>query len=157
MKLFRYLIVAIFFCIPHCIKAQYSYITFLKDVTLSDLPVVGGKNASLGQMISALHSQNIRVPHGFAITVDGYARYIDYNNLSAQITHLTSTITDTNDLKNLKKISAQIRTLIEDGQVPTDLATEINSAYQQLSLQYNEDNCDVAVRSSATAEDLPDA
>ena len=104
-----------------------------------------------------MSSQGIRVPHGFAITIDGYASYIQYNNLAARITQLTSQITDTTDLKNLKKVSTEIRNLIENGQIPNDLAAEITQAYQELSQQYNEDYCDVAVRSSATAEDLPDA
>src|ERR1700761_4248780 len=69
-------------CVFNLTHGEYHYIRFLKDVTLSDIALVGGKNASLGQMISALSSQGIRVPHGFAITVDGYNRYISYNNLA---------------------------------------------------------------------------
>ncbi len=157
MKLLRAIACIIFFCIVHASKAEYQYITFLKDVSLSDIPLVGGKNASLGQMINSLTSQGIRVPNGFAITVDGYARYITYNNLTEKITDLTNQITDIDDLKNLKIISSAIRSLIENGIIPDDLADEITYAYQELSDQYNEAYCDVAVRSSATAEDLPDA
>jgi pyruvate, water dikinase len=156
---FSYQCMVIFFLILgyNTTQAEYHYITFFKDVTLSDVAVVGGKNASLGQMINALSSQGIRVPEGFAITVDVYNHYIEYNNLSSHIAQLTDSITDINDLKLLKKISSEIRTLIEKGNIPDDLAHEIASAYQELSLQYNEKFCDVAVRSSATAEDLPDA
>ncbi|HLC07396.1 MAG TPA: phosphoenolpyruvate synthase [Candidatus Babeliales bacterium] len=157
MKALRYFIAILLLCVFHCAQTQYRYITFLKDISLSDLPLVGGKNASLGQMINALSSEGIRVPHGFAVTVDGYARYINHNNLLTQITELTNHITDINDLKNLKKVSAEIRARIENGHIPTDLADEITQAYQDLSNQYNEQYCDVAVRSSATAEDLPDA
>lgn len=155
MKSLRYLVLLIF--TTTFIQGDYRYIAFLEDVTLSDIAHVGGKNASLGQMISGLSSQGIRVPHGFAVTVDGYARYIEHNNFSTQITELTNQITDITDLKNLKKISAEIRDLIENGQIPADLSNEIAQAYKELSLQYNENYCDVAVRSSATAEDLPDA
>jgi pyruvate,water dikinase len=77
--------------------------------------------------------------------------------LIPQIVKLTNQIVDTDDLKNLKNISAEIRNLIEHGKIPTDLADEINCAYQELSQQYTETDCDVAIRSSATAEDLPDA
>lgn len=157
MKCYKAYFIALLLILSHSIYTQYRYITFLKDVTLNDIPRVGGKNASLGQMISALSAQGIRVPHGFAVTVDGYNHYVNHNNLIPQIIKLTNRITDTNDLKNLKKISAEVRNLIELGEIPTDLADEISNAYQELSWQYNEIDCDVAIRSSATAEDLPDA
>lgn len=156
MKLSSYLIILLIHT-TSCLSAEYNYILFLKDVALSDIPLVGGKNASLGQMINALSSQGINVPHGFAITVDGYNRYINYNNIAPLIEDLINQITDIQDLKQLKNISAQIRTLIENGIIPSDLSQEIQRAYHELSQQYNEKNCDVAVRSSATAEDLPDA
>jgi pyruvate, water dikinase len=157
MKLLRYCAMLLLISAAHYAHGHYYYITFLKDVTLSDIERVGGKNASLGQMISALSAQGIRVPHGFAVTVDGYEHYIAHNNLASEISALISQLTDINNLKNLKKISAKIRALIENGEVPADLADEINQAYCELSQQYHEDYCDVAVRSSATAEDLPDA
>lgn len=154
--LMRSLVIISLLCISYT-SADYHYITFLKDVTLDDIARVGGKNASLGQMISALSNEKIRVPHGFAITVEGYLHYIDHNNLMPPINKLINRVTDTNDLKNLKKISAEIRDLIEQGEMPIDLGNEIQSAYRELSQQYNEVECDVAIRSSATAEDLPDA
>ncbi len=157
MQNVRYLILLLFLSTPEQIKPEYTYIKSLDDVTLADLPLVGGKNASLGQMINALSAEGIRVPHGFAVTVNGYARYIAYNNFAPQIAALINQISDTNDLKNLKKISTEIRELIENGEIPEDLSDEIEQAYQELSLQYNEIACDAAVRSSATAEDLPDA
>lgn len=157
MKALRYFLLLLFFSTPEETKPHYRYIRSLQDVKLSDLNLVGGKNASLGQMISALSSQGIRVPQGFAVTVDGYNAYMNYNNLTQQITNLANQITDMSDLKTLKNISEKIRALIEHGQIPPDLATEIYTAYQELSTYYNEEQCDVAVRSSATAEDLPDA
>src|SRR6266404_6931907 len=157
MKALRYFILLLFLSTPEQTKPEYRYIKSLQNVHLTDLPLVGGKNASLGQMINELSAQGIRVPHGFAITIDGYNAYMDYNNLTEQIANLTNQITDISDLKTLKKVSEEIRTLIEQGEIPTDLATEIYEAYQELSRYYHEDQCDVAVRSSATAEDLPDA
>lgn len=157
MKLLRYLAIILLISSLNFAYGEYRYIAFLHDVTLSDISRVGGKNASLGQMINALSNQGIRVPLGFAITVDGYDRYIAHNNLAVSITQLINQITDINDLKTLKIISTEIRHLIETGEVPADLATEITQAYKELSALYHEDNCDVAVRSSATAEDLPDA
>lgn len=157
MKTLHYFLLLLFLSMPEETKPHYRYIRSLQDVRLSDLNLVGGKNASLGQMIGALSSQGIRVPQGFAVTVDGYNLYMDTNNLTQQITSLTNQITDINDLKTLKQISEEIRSLIENGTVPTNLAQEIIEAYQELSLYYNEDYCDVAVRSSATAEDLPNA
>lgn len=157
MKTLRYLLLLLFLSTPEHTETNNLYIRSLADVRLSDLNSVGGKNASLGQMISSLSEQGIRVPQGFAVTVDGYARYMNYNNLTTQITNLTNQITDINDLKSLKKVSEEIRTLIENGTIPTDLHDAICAAYQNLSNHYHEENCDVAVRSSATAEDLPNA
>src|SRR5579863_4551789 len=157
MKALRYTILLLFLSTPEQTKPEYRYIKALNNVDLSDLNLVGGKNASLGQMINALSAQGIRVPQGFAITVDGYNTYMNYNNLTEQITNLANQIIDTSDLKMLKKVSEDIRSLIERGSVPKDLAEEICHAYQQLSTYYHEEQCDVAVRSSATAEDLPDA
>lgn len=157
MHRLRYSILLLFLSTPEETKSEYRYIKALQNVTLSDIALVGGKNASLGQMINALSSQGIRVPQGFAITVDGYNTYMNYNNLTEQITNLTHQITDINDLKTVKTVSENIRFLIEHGQIPEDLAQEICQAYQELSTYYNEEQCDVAVRSSATAEDLPDA
>jgi pyruvate,water dikinase len=143
--------------LSHLTYSGYQYIKFLKDVTISDIMSVGGKNASLGQMINALSSQGIRVPHGFAVTVDGYNYYMKENDVTERINTLLAEITDHNDLKKLKMISTAIRKLIENGSVPQNLADEICAAYKELSRSYGEDACDVAVRSSATAEDLPNA
>ena len=149
----------LFFCliISHNNYSYYQYIKFLKDVTIADIMTVGGKNASLGHMINALSSQGIRVPHGFAITVDGYNHYINSNNFTEKINLLLNEITDYTNIKQLKNVSSSIRELIENGTIPEDLSHEICAAYQELSDYYNEKNCDVAVRSSATAEDLPNA
>src|SRR5438477_8772765 len=158
MKFFKSTILFILLLtLSHLTYADYQYIRFLKDVSISDIMSVGGKNASLGQMINGLSSQGIRVPHGFAVTVDGYNHYMNKNNVTERINTLLAEITDHNDLKKLKIISTAIRELIENGSVPHNLADEICTAYKELSRSYGEDSCDVAVRSSATAEDLPNA
>jgi pyruvate,water dikinase len=157
MKLFQSYLLLISVITIQTSYPTYQYIKFLKDVTINDLMSVGGKNASLGQMIHELSSQGIRVPHGFAVTVDGYLYYMNHNNLTEKVRFLTNLITDTNDLTFLKEISTTIRMIIEHGEIPADLIQEIYTAYQELSTYYNETNCDVAVRSSATAEDLPNA
>lgn len=157
MKVLRYSLLLLFLSTPEETKTEFKYIKSLQDVRLSDLNLVGGKNASLGQMIGLLSNYGISVPHGFAITVDGYTHYLNHNNLTEQIRALTNQITDITDLKTLKTVSEEIRTIIENGTIPIDLANEIIAAYQDLSDYYNEKNCDVAVRSSATAEDLPNA
>src|SRR5580698_4703179 len=102
MKQLGYFLFCFFACLPLCIQPTYRYITLLKDVSLADINLVGGKNASLGQMIRSLSAQNIRVPQGFAITVDGYALYMDHNDLTEKISALTQQITSINDLKMLK-------------------------------------------------------
>lgn len=157
MKLLHLLTISLLYTHFFSNTTNYHYIKHLKDVTLSDIMSVGGKNASLGQMINGLNAQGIRVPHGFAVTFDGYNRYMKHNNLLENIHNLLAQITDTNDLKQLKSTSLIIKTLIENGTVPYDLKKEIYAAYEELSYYYGEKTCDVAVRSSATSEDLPDA
>lgn len=133
------------------------YIRLFKDVRLADIPQVGGKNGSLGQMIANLTDQGIRVPDGFAITADAYWHYLDFNKLVEPIKKEMDTLGDLQDLVHLNKVGTAVRALIEAGVMPDDLAHEIKSAYQALCAEYNKPLCDVAVRSSATAEDLPTA
>ncbi len=139
------------------ICTEYQYIKKFTDVCLNDIAVVGGKNASLGELINNLSQVGIRVPDGFAITVDGYQHFLTNNNLHETIKTLISNITDINDLHTLKTIGQKIRSTICNGKIPHDLSEEIIKAYMSLSRHYNTTNCKVAVRSSATAEDLPDA
>jgi len=134
-----------------------NYILWFKDIRIKDVPSVGGKNASLGEMVSQLSQKDILVPDGFAITVDGYWHYIDHNALREPITKLMGQLTDPEDLDALEHIGSQVRKLIEQGNIPDDMQSEIVTAYKQLSNEYNQEFCDVAVRSSATAEDLPHA
>jgi pyruvate,water dikinase len=131
------------------------YTLELHQVTLEDLNLVGGKNASLGEMIRNLDALGISIPLGFAITVDAYWEFLKYNKLDERIRKATEGI-DMNNLISLRKGGTQIRQMIRNGKFPKKLEQEIIDRYKQLSSRYNQDATDVAVRSSATAEDLPD-
>jgi len=133
-----------------------NYILNLSEVKLSDLELVGGKNASLGEMIQNLGQLGVNVPSGFAITVDAYQQFISFNKLDKTIRSLVKRI-KIDDLVSLRKTGLKIRELIRNGKWPEDLKLEIQKRYIQLSQQYGSDITDVAVRSSATAEDLPEA
>ena len=132
------------------------FIVDLKEVGLSDIHIVGGKNASLGEMIQNLTSLGIQIPGGFALTVDAYAAFISHNNLDAQIKLIVGDM-DLNNLESLRRTGLKVRQLIKNGKFPVDLEEEIINNYHTLSGEYDQDITDVAVRSSATAEDLPDA
>lgn len=134
-----------------------NYIKWFKDIRHSDILSVGGKNASLGEMIAALTNKGIRIPDGFAITAQAYQYFLRHNNLEEPIKKALERLTDHTNMDLLQSVGAEIRTLIESGKYPDDLAQEIVAAYQELSKEYDQANVDVAVRSSATAEDLPTA
>ena len=133
------------------------YIKFFEDIRVADVKIVGGKNASLGEMVTQLSSQGIRVPTGFAITADAYWHYMNENNVIEKIKQIMSTLGNVKDIALLQHVGLEIRNLIINGTMPDDIAQEIIAAYHDLSRRYNHVNCDVAVRSSATAEDLPTA
>jgi pyruvate,water dikinase len=132
------------------------YIIDLNKVSLSDINLVGGKNSSLGEMIQNLKTLGIKVPNGFAITVDAYYDFIKYNKLDEKIRELVSSITE-EDIVQLRRTGLEVRNLIRNGKFPDDLKNEIQEKYKELSQTYGQEMTDVAVRSSATAEDLPDA
>lgn len=132
------------------------YIINLNELSLNDITLVGGKNASLGEMLKNMGSLGIRVPDGFAITTKAYYDFIGYNGLDYQIEALISDL-DIDNLEDLKNVGAQVRQLIRNGVFPDTLQDEIFKKYDELCLSYEENMIDVAVRSSATAEDLPDA
>ena len=133
------------------------FIRSFRSLTRADIALVGGKTASLGQMISSLSHQGIAVPDGFAITSKAYWHYVDYNGLLPQITQLMDQLHDYHDLHKIKETGQAIRNLFLRGQMPSDLAAEILSGYNQLAKEYRQAKLSVAVRSSATAEDLPTA
>ncbi|HRN77776.1 MAG TPA: phosphoenolpyruvate synthase [Candidatus Dependentiae bacterium] len=143
----------------HKRNSLMEYIKTFEDITMKDLPLVGGKNASLGEMISQLMPQGILVPTGFAVTAQAYRYFLDYNKLREPMQKLMDKFdaAPEDDLKVLDEVGGAIRALIEGGDIPSDLQEEILQAYRNLSERYGVVDCDVAVRSSATAEDLPDA
>jgi len=132
------------------------YIIDLSEVQLSDLKLVGGKNASLGEMIQNLNKSGVNIPGGFAINVHAYWEFINYNKLDNKIRSLIKKIKK-DDLISLRKNGLEIRQLIRNGEWPMDVKEEIKLNYKLLSQKYSQESTDVAVRSSATAEDLPDA
>lgn len=125
-------------------------------VGLADIDLVGGKNASLGEMIQHLSKIGIAIPGGFVITVKAYRDFMEYNHLEQKIHELVKSI-DCRSLESLRRGGLQIRSAIRNGRFPATLSQEIIEAYRALSNSYNQEATDVAVRSSATAEDLPDA
>ena len=135
------------------VKAK-ELVLWFEDVRNIDVSIVGGKNASLGEMISS----GLPVPPGFAVTAFSYERYIQEKKIAEQIYRIiTETVTNQNDPKQYDTASKKIRALIEKTDMPKDIETAIRSAYKDLNKRLELKDTFVAVRSSATAEDLPDA
>lgn len=130
-------------------------IKHFSEIGINDIPFVGGKNASLGEMYSALSSKGILVPEGFAVTSKGYWQFLNQNNLFIPLEKLLKTL-NTSDFNNLSEIGSKARAMILDGLFPETLQNEILEAYRQLQ-SHSETRKSFAVRSSATAEDLPNA
>ena len=131
------------------------YVRWFEEISMADLPIVGGKNASLGEMFQALNPQGINVHPGFALSVDAYRQHIVQNNLLSALTELLSGL-DHHNIEDLQIRAAKVRELIHDAPLPKDVEEELVRAYMLLS-SGDKGLSDVAVRSSATAEDLPQA
>jgi len=131
------------------------FVLWFDEIELDDIPQVGGKNASLGEMRRELTAKNVSIPDGFAITAYAYRYLLDSAGIKDEMTRILSDL-DTHDMDSLAEKGAKIRSLIYNARVPDDLRDAIVEAYHKLCEEY-EENMDVAVRSSATAEDLPDA
>ena len=131
-------------------------VLWLNEVGIEEIELVGGKNASLGEMIKGLTEKGIKVPMGFVITSEAYRYFIKHNNLDEKIKETLKGL-DLNDVEDLRKRGLKIRELIKGGKFPEDLREAIIEYYKDLSKMYDQYRVDVAVRSSATAEDLPDA
>ncbi|MCS7199708.1 MAG: phosphoenolpyruvate synthase [Caldimicrobium sp.] len=131
-------------------------ILWFDEIGYKDVPLVGGKNASLGEMYSKLTSKGINIPYGFAVTAEAYRYFIQENHLDDQIKSTLKGL-DTHDVHDLQRRGKKIRSLILQAKMPPKLAEEIVKAYESLAQRYGKRDLDVAVRSSATAEDLPDA
>lgn len=135
---------------------MHKYIKFFKDIELKDIPEVGGKNASLGEMYRHLAPKGINLPNGFATTSESYHYFLEKTNIRDDIAKLLHNL-DINNLHDLNKRGSAIRTLITNAELPADLEAEIRQAYTKLSIECGQDELVVAIRSSATAEDLPNA
>lgn len=131
-----------------------AYTIPFNQIDLTNLPQVGGKNASLGEMFNKLHPLGIEVPDGFAVTVEGYRDFLAHNKLNQPLKELLKSI-DGKSLSNLPAIAVQCRTLIANGVLPGAVIAGIVNNYQRLGA--GDHYLHVAVRSSATAEDLPAA
>ena len=132
------------------------YIADLDKVGLKDIDQVGGKNASLGEMLQNLTQLGIQIPGGFVVTVAAYREFIRFNNLDEDI-HLIINNIKLDDIESLRRGGLQARQLLKNAKFPRELSEAIIEKYYEISKQYGQDMTDVAVRSSATAEDLPDA
>jgi len=131
------------------------FIKWFDEVGAGDVALVGGKNASLGEMIRNLQEKDVNVPFGFAITAEAYRHVIEEAGIREQIRDTLSDL-DTHDMDNLSTRGSKLRALINDAGCPADLEEEIRLAYREMEKRYGA-GVDVAVRSSATAEDLPTA
>ncbi|MGE4270777.1 MAG: phosphoenolpyruvate synthase [Acidithiobacillus sp.] len=134
---------------------DYQYIRFFDKLSIEDVPLVGGKNASLGEMYRKLSKEGVRIPNGFAITAEAYRYMLDaagaWDRLHAALDDL-----DPDDISDLARRGKRAREIVYGAGLPKDLAAEIIAGYRKLQQQYGED-VSLAVRSSATAEDLPTA
>lgn len=128
----------------------------LVEASITDIDLVGGKNASLGEMMQHLGDRGIMIPDGFVITANAYYQFLAYNKLDSLIDEIINA-TNIDDLQQLANCGSSIRELIQNGTFPAEMESQMVGAYRSLCLQYGQDVVDVAVRSSATAEDLPDA
>ena len=131
-------------------------ILFFEQIGIADVSIVGGKNASIGEMYNRLIPMGINIPNGFALTAATYRHFRKENGLEVALTELFSGL-DTTSYSNLAAIGERARTLILSAKLPNYIAAEISTAYKKLSQQEETANLNVAVRSSATAEDLPSA
>ena len=135
-------------------SAKKDLVLWFETLRNTDVPIVGGKNSSLGEMINA----GMPVPPGFAVTAYSYEKFIEETRIAEKIYRLIKeTVTDPNDPKQYDTASKKIRELIEKSSMPKDVETQVRSAYKELCKRLNLKDAFVAVRSSATAEDLPDA
>jgi len=132
-----------------------AFVRWLEDLDKDDVPSVGGKNASLGEMIQALAEEGVRVPGGFATTAEAYWRFVDANDLRGELTERIEALRSGD--ATLEEVGGQIRKAFLYAEFPDDLRDAIREAYHALSERHETEHVDVAVRSSATAEDLPTA
>jgi len=131
------------------------FILWFDQLGIKDVPIVGGKNASLGEMYRKLTNKGVGVPNGFAITAEAYVYLLEHAGIEDEIKDILSDL-NTHDIRNLRERGKKVRNAILNAEFPKELNQDIIAAYKKMSKEYGADT-DVAVRSSATAEDLPDA
>ncbi|HEX9844300.1 MAG TPA: PEP/pyruvate-binding domain-containing protein, partial [bacterium] len=131
------------------------FIYWFSELGIQDVPAVGGKNASLGEMFANLTNKGVRVPDGYAVSAYAYNYYVESSGVRKEIEKLLKGL-DPRKLEDLARRGDQIRKLVRGTPLPKDLEKEIVASYDELSKRYGVE-VDTAVRSSATAEDLPDA
>lgn len=131
-----------------------SYILWYKNISLKDVPLVGGKNASLGEMVKSLTKKGVRIPDGFALTTKAYWHFLKNNKIDKELKEVFRNFNPQN-LRNLRETGRVARNLILRADFPKDLQKDIIQAYRKLSREYNLKKADVAVRSSGVAEDAP--
>jgi pyruvate,water dikinase len=132
------------------------FIKFFNELGIKDVPEVGGKNASLGEMYVKLSKKGINIPNGFATTASAYDYFLKTSGVKEKLVEIFKGL-DTTNVKDLAKRGKKARETIIKAELPDDFKNEIREAYAKMSKQYGKSDVDVAVRSSATAEDLPDA
>ncbi len=134
---------------------ENQFVLWFEKIGMDDLPLVGGKSASLGEMYRKLTLYGIKIPNGFAVTVEGYYHFLRSAGIQDKIKQIIKGL-DTHDIRDLQRRGKKIRQLICSRDLPLDLQKAIVANYRKLERQYG-GNVDVAVRSSGTAEDLPGA
>ncbi len=132
------------------------FIIWFDELGMEDVPLVGGKNASLGEMYHSLKEKGVMVPNGFAITATAYRHLLKGAGIEQAVKDALEGL-DTHDMRNLQERGRKVRSIIRYAKLPDDLEEAIRNAYQRLCEETGQIDVDVAVRSSATAEDLPDA
>lgn len=142
-------------CVSPRTAAPPRYIRWFHEISIDDVSVVGGKNASLGEMYRELTPRGIKIPNGFAVTADGFRAFLDEAGLNETIARSLQGV-DGRDMEALQRCGLRIRQAILAAELPKDLKEQIGEAYEELG-GHAADWPGVAVRSSATAEDLPDA
>lgn len=131
------------------------YIKIFSEIDINDINIVGGKNASLGEMVQKLTPKGINIPDGFAVTSKAYWKLLEVNRIKDDLIHLLKKL-DTKNFSNLSEIGKKARQLILDAEIPAEIQDVIIEYYRDLEAKYDF-KIQVAVRSSATAEDLPSA
>ena len=133
-----------------------AFILWFDQLGIEDVPLVGGKNASLGEMYRILTEKGVKIPNGYAVTAGSYFHLLEQAGIKDKIKDILKDL-NTHSVRNLQERGKKVRALIRNASMPDDIKKQIIEQYHNLSKAYKVKNVDVAVRSSATAEDLPDA